>query len=1410
MSKNTLIKQIQDKISKETSPEWAEEICNKLLLNKNVCITIKQLEYITKQRKITSNDRKLYEFQQFIPTSQQPVSLIHEEAPKGLLVEKLTNTLELDISNKRYKIPGSSGHSRHFYTDGSPEPATDVMALTNLLSTIIKDENIYAASLNNQPHLTNTLGENGCVITSSLQYNYFRENLPAIKQLGVQALVVESYYKPGLYIGTQHAYVCDVLGHVVGITRGRDLLWYDQSSVTPEGSCGDGYCVRTLATRGPQRLNLYSTQSTPYHRYQPPAIKTYNIFASKIELPKPNFTIGLTYNDLEEKHTTLTPLETDFSEELKHFIEPEMLPTKTKYSLPSVKMFHYILYLFLFVIYSNLLLFILYYHNVISQRYKAIHVGYYALSIIYIIITISLSLYYYYHEMLHNALSCLFDGLKGILSTFVFLNLVTFSAIINGNTIWFSLGTVLVILSLVTIDRLCTKDIIVPHIYLTFEKPEFVGEDSKDLYRYYESNPTDELGLPWGFYAISKDGLNVVQVNQRSSNCNYTNIHKMVIAFNNSKCHSGKSSVAKYLKNTLKINFKIFDVEDYSFLDRQESPIKRITCKGEYMVHYKDQHGVDIKLESREQWREYLSSQLTTTVIAAATENRALPGGYDTVFSEEEHQKLYSRFWRKYVGKTYHDVQEEPNHETFYKGKSKHLRKYRSVFGRFGEISYKAVYTTFMKIESLPLKSFIKKATRFIFPNTPHFNLSHLNLFHAFEKDLLAIEVNGLPLFAKGLNWDQTLTAINKHLKRHRYVLSVDFSNFDAHHKDKAYKGEMNFYGEIGLDAKTVESLKNPMITGIVDLIGHCHRMSGDLFTGSGNCLVVASMLEQFFGPNCSILCNGDDTLIFCDDTSIKDNIVAALKLYGHELTIDKITDTHTPGYMIPFCQLFYRKEDYKYNWDRMRNKIMNITGPTSEDFRMAAQTILGKLQSFPFLKAIGASFDVDVCHLLDIVDTTEEMQYKKDFLAKGATMICPDDVYEFQFRNREGLISKIILELEKDRKLRTLTYIHDKLNNIYTPQWTQRNLRKCLIKTIQRTLVTAYADQEELPEDLKIREAQLEYIEQNFGLKSLTQVLAARRSIEKISQVGSKSTPIYTSHIKCTRSESAGTLDIQHSQEDGSMPPLTQTRANPKKTSHSKPSVPNKTQQDQSSQATESSTSQQAPGSHNQAEDNVVEKTPTYSTSDTTSTTKEQLTQAKSPSSSNTMSPSIHHKLTKKTCKKRPNSSSHQANTHSLTSPKTSTSKTQLPSGSTKSHSGTMVSSVGCSHSTKEPAQVKPTPWPKSVSHSTETPTKHQLSSKPEPKQAPVPTISIPPEPSQSTYGPVTPSLTKPLQVNKPSLKSPQATMETISTCPLLSTQTTQTMTTKSKLKSTNQDAQEALYNIATSNPYQILTPLQ
>lgn len=576
-------------------------------------------------------------------------------------------------------------------------------------------------------------------------------------------------------------------------------------------------------------------------------------------------------------------------------------------------------------------------------------------------------------------------------------------------------------------------------------------EGEEDLYQLYYSNPVDPFSkLPYGVYYVDDD--NIIQLHFGDPNANYTNLYSLFRLYAVRRGHSVVSTYKHMVENTCKIHPKMIPETDFSYQPTFESPLQAITARRPYRITINESPGYSVKLFGEEELRDYVVSYVTHKSVSAAASWRVVRAGLRNTMPYGTMLLDYRNFWTSMVCNgcflKLTDLDPIPNVNHF---KGKKRRKYQRLLETLGLKYSKARYELFCKMEALPLSNVLKKAVRIISPNNPVFNLLALNFFLTFEEILLATTTKfGTNLFAKGLNYENRWKTICKLAKLFKFCYSIDFKNFDAHHCDENYRQEIEFYMAIGLPLQLVKQLLEARHTGVIAYEAMM-RCSGDLFTGSGNCLTVGTLFYPFLGNDCAIFCDGDDTLVFLNRRSDYEIISNHLWNRGYELGQPEVISLANGNWAIPFCQMTYCKDYYTRDLERMLNKCGNLTG---SNFDALSKTILGKIQSFPLMQAHGIGFDYDLGKYVNGLDDSYETEYKH-MLIENMEHYRPIDPRFISLTDRRSLISKITVKFDENKVKIFLT----KLTN--RPKLLRRLIKEVLIKEYNNQVNRTEYDEE-------------------------------------------------------------------------------------------------------------------------------------------------------------------------------------------------------------------------------------------------------------------------------------------------------------------------------------------------------------
>jgi len=188
-------------------------------------------------------------------------------------------------------------------------------------------------------------------------------------------------------------------------------------------------------------------------------------------------------------------------------------------------------------------------------------------------------------------------------------------------------------------------------------------------------------------------------------------------------------------------------------------------------------------------------------------------------------------------------------------------------------------------------------------------------------------------LIAKGLNSYERAMLLKRKIDGFLdpIILSLDASRFDLHVSKELLQLEHFVYKDMCNDPYFAQLLAMQLInkgrtdTGITyTCVGG--RMSGDMNTALGNCLLMVIMVSTFMhGRKYDILDDGDDCLLIVERSElewVKNNIKNVFLTYGHEMKIESITSCLSG---VEFCQSkVIEYEPGKYKFVRNPFKMMS------------------------------------------------------------------------------------------------------------------------------------------------------------------------------------------------------------------------------------------------------------------------------------------------------------------------------------------------------------------------------------------------------------------------------------------------------------------------------------------------------
>jgi len=875
---------------------------------------------VSTKRVYLDNDGKLYRMKLDPSVDAEPSPYLTGTARREFTVEELSDmkpnfkfrpVIEAHMSGTTdFAVLKASGSNDHSCTS----------VLKRWLSCFIKDRNLNTVALDKSQTWLNNESANGSFYVIALNNTVLRKCLKEIAQAGVPCIAVVEDYVEGVHLGTAYSYVCHK-GLVKGVSKGSNGMWTDENLPSEfqymAGQLTDDYCFETVIVFGPQRIiYMHKGTSTSNDCFTPQTPTIPVPEAAKIVMNR--------------------------SSAIKSFFARQEIVEVG--SIPQQEMIH---------------------HTFVAPK-----VDWYMYQLAQTLVMLWFSPITYLCNIALYALYY-FKGYEKIER----YHLYDYIA---------SLGRVGKVLSIVAKFIIAYTRREKMHIDLTYDKVYVKSELAEKFIGFMGSSARDKHELPFGFYHV--DRWNIVRLPAQHPQVNYTNLIECVDRFNKSLGHSPNTIPAKFYRLFGHNNIDVANESAHVLTAPLESIVRKKMVVTPYSISLASKQHRDylVHLTDMEQHSQYGMLENNIESLSASASNRLLQDIPEKL-PMTHYLKWMVDFWNQYVRveqvesqvvkdcdtdmEEYHremnEIEEIPDLSK-YSG-----RKLTRMINGYNAINTRPYYETFMKNESLPLESVFRKGTRIITPNTVAFNAENLNWYHKFEKILLSTMEprSGTRIFAKGLNFDQRLDIIREKRKHFQYVFCCDFKNFDAHHRFESYAAELAFYEWLGLEHEKAQALYDAKHSGNIEHNMPC-RCSGDLFTGSGNCLVIASLFKSF-NNNIEIFCDGDDTLVFSNDKDDAQRICEYMESIGFELRVDAIVGPTSDG--IEFCQMtYYTEEDcYTVNIDRRLGKSLNFTASSPEEM---AKRIYGKIMSLVALKSVGVEMKGDLPKMqgLPVLDDRE------------------------------------------------------------------------------------------------------------------------------------------------------------------------------------------------------------------------------------------------------------------------------------------------------------------------------------------------------------------------------------------------------------------------------------------------------
>lgn len=228
-----------------------------------------------------------------------------------------------------------------------------------------------------------------------------------------------------------------------------------------------------------------------------------------------------------------------------------------------------------------------------------------------------------------------------------------------------------------------------------------------------------------------------------------------------------------------------------------------------------------------------------------------------------------------------------------------------------------AFVSTFVKAEKINFSAKGDPAPRVIQPRSPRYNLEVGRYLKIFEKELCRgfSRLFGYCVVLKGSNADGVATSLRSNWDSFTdpVAIGLDASRFDQHVSVDALKFEHSVYNAVFRSKELRKLLEWQLHNRGFGRVGSALvsyevdgcRMSGDINTGMGNCLIMSCLVLNYFrefGLHARLSNNGDDCVVFCErrDLAKLAQIEDYFTDFGFKLKREPVVDVFE---RIEFCQ---------------------------------------------------------------------------------------------------------------------------------------------------------------------------------------------------------------------------------------------------------------------------------------------------------------------------------------------------------------------------------------------------------------------------------------------------------------------------------------------------------------------------
>lgn len=259
--------------------------------------------------------------------------------------------------------------------------------------------------------------------------------------------------------------------------------------------------------------------------------------------------------------------------------------------------------------------------------------------------------------------------------------------------------------------------------------------------------------------------------------------------------------------------------------------------------------------------------------------------------------------------------------------------------------------STFVKAEKVNFTAKPDPAPRVIQPRSPRYNVCVGRFLKPFEHEVVSgfRRAFGYSVVCKGMNADQVGEQLYDNWQQFQDPVAVglDAHRFDQHVSREALEFEHSIYNSVFRDPELRRLLRwqltNRGFGRIGDFLAQyttdgC-RMSGDINTGLGNCIIMSLLVLNYFEEHAitaRLVNNGDDCVVICErrDLHKLDQLTPYFLEFGFRLAREPTVDIFE---RIVFCQAQPVKVGGRYRmvrdpWTAMSKDCVSLLGWDTEE----------------------------------------------------------------------------------------------------------------------------------------------------------------------------------------------------------------------------------------------------------------------------------------------------------------------------------------------------------------------------------------------------------------------------------------------------------------------------------------------